>query len=261
MGTHSRLAPLVLFLAATGWCVWPYLSSRSPAAPKRAESASLDARMLRPGFEPASERNPFQRPKRRTETAPEPKVERTVAASPPKVEPKRETRPLAPAARPSAKASKPPTPEGLSLGGTLVRGKNRAAIINGKVYRQGEILDHEPGARVHWKLAEVRADGVVLSPKSGGRPAFLAFVGPGEAGKVTAARPGSDTLAKEPGEKGSIPEEISLESSALERLAKISGGDVTQTYRNLWRLAVDPSVRQEWLGQGPRRGPDLTERD
>jgi hypothetical protein len=244
MGTHSRLAPLVVFLAAAAWCVWPYLSPTAPSVPRRTEPPSLDPRLLSPGFKPASKRNPFMR----SSYEPRPESPARSVRAEKFAEPRPEigrVRPSKPAAQKTApkEPSVPRAPQGLTLGATLVRGKQRAAIINDKVYVQGETLERIPGERETWRLADVRADGVVLAPKSGDRGIFLAFAAKGESGEPAPDRSREGRPALRPAQ-----EEIPLEPSIAERLAEISGGDVARTYMNLWRLAFDPSVRRGWLG-------------
>ncbi len=78
-----------------------------------------------------------------------------------------------------------PGDAGLTLSGTLIGPRNRAARINGKTYSLGESIeidDAEKMVRASFKLTEVHSRGVVL--QSGEKRFELKIPDPAESGKI-----------------------------------------------------------------------------
>jgi hypothetical protein len=117
----AKFGPMLAVSALAGYCLAPLLSPPpiSRDAPKAA--AKLDPGLLDPPLEPPLQRDPFQADL----PLPDGAVARTAAA-----------RGAASRVGPAA----PGLPEGLVLGATLVHGRRHAAVINGKVYGEGDAV-------------------------------------------------------------------------------------------------------------------------
>jgi hypothetical protein len=148
-----KLGPLAGFLLAVSYCVWPHVAPPPHQVAPTPALPTIDASLLKPDFGPASLRDPFRQaddPARLADRPGEgkasPVTSRMVSSNTPGA---------AAAARPSA--------PGFVLGATLVSGDRRAAIIDGRVYRQGEALDRPEGSpRVSWTVARIEPGRVVL---------------------------------------------------------------------------------------------------
>lgn len=177
----SRLAPLAGFVAAVVYCAWPYLFPSPRPVPKASLLPRMESASLKPAIDPASDRDPFARVRPDAATkppaAPAPAPARHVALAS-NLGPNPKATASAPAARgpDERKAVQPASiADGLKLGATMVGGARRAAIINGKVYSQGETIVVSEGFPSSWTLSRVERDGVALVPRSGGRTVNLAF--------------------------------------------------------------------------------------
>jgi hypothetical protein len=117
----AKLGPLFAVAGLAGYCLLPALAPAPLAREARVEPPpKLDSGLLAPRLEPPLERDPFQ-------AAP------VVAAAPGKT-----TSRSGLASTATLKPTGPNLPEGLHLGATLVHGRRRAAVINDRVYKEGE---------------------------------------------------------------------------------------------------------------------------
>jgi hypothetical protein len=221
-----RFGPMVAVVGLVGYCLMPYLSSspmEKPSSPME-KPPRIESTLLSPRLESSLQRNPF-------ESVPEPSKPGA------KGEQSRPGGPADPDERPSL-------PEGLYLGATLVHGRRHAAVINGRVYSEGEEIRPPevapaPGAG---PAPEAAADPVSAEPAP--RPARMVLARvehdrvwvdlqpqEGQAVRLTLAyapRPRSDRSqdgAKAPA--GPAMASIS-EPGSLEHLNAIAGADSMQ---------------------------------
>ncbi|RUL84178.1 hypothetical protein [Tautonia sociabilis] len=243
-----KLGPLGGFLVAVGYCAWPYVSPPRPPAPPPARMPKIEASWLDPDLKPASDRDPF----RGTGSPPPPPA---LAASP---------GPAGPAG-PAPRASEPerpirvasrrvePSPE-FRLGATLVSGPRRAAIIDGKVYRQGDRFESAAGP---WTVQWVEPGRVLLGRPRGRDPLILELPDPLSALTNSGSGPKPADTSR-PGGEGpfaGLGNGLDLGSARaalaavgvslpapdlLEQLASRSGGSVAGAYRALLGLLISP---------------------
>jgi hypothetical protein len=121
---------MVAVMGMVGYCLMPYLSSSPSVEPttKMEKPPRIESDLLSPRLESSLQRNPF-------ESSPEPSKPGI------KVGQARPGGPVDPDERPTL-------PEGLYLGATLVHGHRHAAVINGRVYSEGEEIRRPEAAPV-----------------------------------------------------------------------------------------------------------------
>jgi hypothetical protein len=164
------MLPMMMAVGAVGYCVWPFLQPPRFAHSGEAESKPIAVGLLEPTIEPAPARDPF----------------RLVGASAPEAQ---ESGPKSLASGPGTRPASSPTPRvqrgiekppappeppallgGWTLGATVV-GRRRGAVVNGAVYREGELIPPAQPDGKALKLARVERDHVVLEDPT--RPRFL----------------------------------------------------------------------------------------
>ena len=140
-------APLLATVALVAWCCWSQVSESAPllANMEEAQLPRIERRAVRPEISAPSQRDPFQQPKS------EPDQPMEVAQL-----------------DPASKA--PPRPlfdprtilSSLRLDATMVGTDHPVALINGRVYSEGERIALKDLPKLHCRLRRIRADRVVL---------------------------------------------------------------------------------------------------
>ncbi len=150
-------APLGLFLGGVGYLAWPYIDPENEPAQAKAEVPALEAKWLAPVFPPSAKRDPFR--------IVLPVVDEKEA---PGIGPNEREGAVATARGPR----EVPNPT-YRLGATLLGGRRRVAVIDDRVYQEGDQIE-ENGKLGLWKLARVE-DGhvVIVGPRD--RPLRIEF--------------------------------------------------------------------------------------
>jgi hypothetical protein len=139
----------LVVMAVLGYLCWPHLGTPSAAqtAKQANKGADLTTAMLSPRVDTAFNRDPFKGP--------------SVHIVQPRTSMSRDQ--LKPASRPTvSKTEAGNLLSGLSLNATMIRGRNRSALINGSIYREGEPLKLASATAVPLKIAQVYPDKVLL---------------------------------------------------------------------------------------------------
>lgn len=148
----SKLAPAAVVLVVAAWCCWPYLEGPKAVTgvEQQPDLPRITRSQLSPEVQPASERDPF-RPVA-AEKADSPQGEESPPSSPLPVQEK------------AAEQQKDITEilSGLVLGATYVQGDRRVALINGRVYQEGERLAIATPLAEPCVVAGISADRVLL---------------------------------------------------------------------------------------------------
>lgn len=198
----AKFAPPVLAMAVTGYCVWPYLDAPEDTnPPARPALPKIEPQQLSPTLAPTLERNPF---------------ELAGALAPkPVAEEKAKTAASQSAARPGGRMNRPADRkpeasrsllEGWSLGATVVHGPRRGAIINGKVYDEGEMVAPPQRDGKGLRLARVERDRVLLQePGRSGSVALGYSRSRGKKASAPASRPIAEAMPP-----AALPEDPSL---------------------------------------------------
>ncbi|MBY0398396.1 MAG: hypothetical protein K2X91_18270, partial [Thermoleophilia bacterium] len=178
-----KCGPPALFLAAVAYLLWPYVDPEPTPPLKPSTIPTIRAAWLKPKFADAGPRDPFSPPDAK---APDPNAVAKSKAAKKGAKAKDVAKKEAEAAPPPPPPE--PTPE-FALGATLVRGRVRAAILDGKVYREGEVV---PDGKTSggWTIALIRGEGVILTHKRRRSPFYLGFAadggGPGAPNTIAA---------------------------------------------------------------------------
>lgn len=208
------LVPLGLFLGTVGYLSWPYLTMEAEAAREKPKPPTIDAQTLHPEFEEPALRNPF-------------------AAAQPQRAAKATSVVEAPS--PSAPAVDREPVGSWKLGATLVGGPRKAAVLDGRVYREGEFLLDRGGTPGPWKLAVVQAERVLLTNRAGSRTLAVKFPersypDPKAKGEAKPAKPGQvaeqevETLLKQfAGTRGNLPAGLDPNQAILTRILGLGG--------------------------------------
>ncbi len=127
----NRLAPTVIVAAFVAWCVWPYLSGEGSGGlvQEPAQVPQIAGSLLQPTIEPAGDRNPF-----RPANAGEPDPSETATIHEDELASAPVEQGLVPEVQPGDVL------EQLTLDGTFIYGGQRLALINGRVYAEGDTL-------------------------------------------------------------------------------------------------------------------------
>ena len=246
----AKLAPLGGFLAAVGYCVWPYLSPSPSASASTPHLPKIEASWLKPHFGPPANRNPFlsggAEPVRTADTG-QPTI--PVASSTRETTHPSTTRPANPV------WSQAPD---FSLGATLVSGERRAAIIDGRVYRQGDRFESDNG---FWTVDWVEPGRVLLGQPSRRNPLVLELsdhltamneASQAEQDSSTATTLGFGSEFSMSNARAALSEAgVNLPApDLLQQIADQSGGNVPGAYRSLLNLLISPPQLPDLNGAG-----------
>jgi hypothetical protein len=228
----TKIGPLAGFVAAIGYCLWPHIGAGPPPRAPESLLPTIEARWLKSTFDPPGPRDPFAKPS--AEPGP------VAATAQPAAQAKGPARGAA-AARPR----EPGPPPRFVLGATMVNGARRSAIINGRVYRQGDPIKLTEGTGA-WTLNLIEPHRVTLSEASRKKPVVLAFreAGAEPDGGPGAGKPPADVRSTMAGLDIPLPD-----AGLLGRLAEQAGGGIPKAYGSLLGLVLD-------LASGQRTGGD-----
>jgi hypothetical protein len=147
----GKMTPTIALFSLVSYCCWTELDPPASSGPTKSDEkqAEITVGMLTPGSTPAPDRNPFQTTSlsKADEKPRDAKVSGLLSD-------KKDAKATA------AQLTKPP-PQ-LMLKGTFIQGTRRVALINDRVYAEGETLTAiktDPGSLV---LAQVHPDKVLL---------------------------------------------------------------------------------------------------
>lgn len=159
----KNLAPSLTVFAIVAWCVWSQPTSRSLgpnlSTAKPAAASRLSRTVLAPEIAATWSRDPFQvlatnGPESTADVPPEPSVRQKseTAARAERVDrPVREPESSIPS---------------FHLGATYLRGAQRMALINGRVYEPGDVIASESAPSTQWALHDIRRHDVVLQAEN-----------------------------------------------------------------------------------------------
>ncbi|MEW4568901.1 hypothetical protein AB1L88_13635 [Tautonia sp. JC769] len=238
-----KLGPLAGFLLAVGYCVWPHVAppphqaAPTPALPK------IDSSLLTPDFAAPSSRDPFRQHDDPARLAARPGP--AEAGRGPGVAGRSNTPARAGALRPSS--------PGFELGATLVSEGRRAAIIDGRVYRQGEPLERPEGAPggASWTVARIEPGRVILGRENhrdslvlelpDRLAALMAETSPAalESFNDRSVRVGMETLTEARAALAAAGVHLPA-PDLIEQIARRSGGSLPEISMALLRLLVSP---------------------
>ncbi len=152
----AKLAPIGIVAGTMGYFCWTHLDEPAPlvlavkTAPKGADTLTS---LLKPVVAPELNRDPF------VPFQPNPPVAETKTAATTKPQGGGDK---AKAAEPPPKPVLKPNLSGLVLNGTMIAGRNRTAVINGELFREGDKLAAAGAAGQPAHIAKVGVDRVVL---------------------------------------------------------------------------------------------------
>ena len=163
-GAIGKMVPTAIVAAIVVWCCWPYLEHGGPGeVGANAHSPQITHALLEPTVAPEASRDPFH----------------VVATAKTPGAPKEKVAPGTKASADSRATQKKDAAEmlkGLTLSGTYISGSRRAALINGRLWEQGQRLELSKDAAEPWVLAQVFPYGVVI--QSGAKSIELKYPGP-----------------------------------------------------------------------------------
>jgi len=161
-GAIGKVVSPAIVAAIVGWCCWPYLEEAGPKdVGAKTSPPQITHALLEPAFAAKLPRDPFH------------VVQTSKSVEKPKAAPAAK----ASAASPSTKKTDAAEmPKGLTLSGTLIAGNRRAALINGRLWEQGQCLELSKNAAEPWVLAQVFPYGAVV--QSGAKRLELRYAGP-----------------------------------------------------------------------------------
>jgi hypothetical protein len=163
-GAIGKMFPTAIVAAIVVWCCWPYLEHGGPGeVGANTHFPQITHALLEPTAAPEPSRDPFH-----VVT-----IANTLGA------PKEEVAPGTKASADSRSAQKKDAAEmrkGLTLSGTYISGSRRAALINDRLWEQGQRLELSKNAAEPWVLAQVFPYGVVI--QSGAKSIELEYPGP-----------------------------------------------------------------------------------
>jgi hypothetical protein len=157
MSTQAeKMIPIGLVLGLIGYCCWPYAGSPSgePEVKSGPKIARIPSDMLAPAIDAPSARDPFR-----------------IAAQPPPSDaaPKSGSNGPAPGGN-TPPAAPPPPPQDadrplttLVLNATFLQGNRRVALINNRLYSEGDTLQAGNAATSDWVVAQIESFRVVLA--------------------------------------------------------------------------------------------------
>jgi hypothetical protein len=154
--TLGRMAPTAIVFALAVWCCWPYLDElrSSLEVEQGGDLPRITSSLLSPTVEPVPKRDPFQPPPAIRADPPgskKPEIKKLAASSPhPQAGPRQA------GASDQANAQRPGTDvvKTLVLEAIYIQGDRRVALINDRVYAQGEPL----------AISDLPGQGAALAP-------------------------------------------------------------------------------------------------
>jgi hypothetical protein len=170
-GAIGKVVPTAIVAAIATWCCWPYLDE---AAFGEAGAKTYSPQVLHALLAPAIASEPSRDPFHIVGTAPSLGAPKEREAAGTKASGDSPSTPKNAAPQKDAAG----VPKGLTLSGTYLAGNRRAALINGRLWEQGQRLELSKNAAEPWVLAEVSPFGVVIA--SGGKSFELKYPGPEE---------------------------------------------------------------------------------
>lgn len=170
--TIAKIMPMATVVALVSWWCWPYLEGPDTVAASRPkdELPRITDPLLSPDVEPTAPRDPF-RPVHQEKTD---SLEREPLPTPPPAQPK-----------PPAEDQIRETLSGLVLGATYIQGDRRAALIDGRVYRQGEPLELSTPTPEPCVVAGIFPDKVLILHR--GRTVEVTYPDPASSAEPTTA--------------------------------------------------------------------------
>jgi hypothetical protein len=162
--TLGRMAPTAIVFALAVWCCWPYLDElrSSLEVEQGGDLPRITSSLLSPTVEPVPKRDPFQPPPAIRADPPgskKPEIKKLAASSPhPQAGPRQA------GASDQANAQRPGTDvvKTLVLEAIYIQGDRRVALINDRVYAQGEPLAISDPAAEPYIVAQISPDKVLL---------------------------------------------------------------------------------------------------
>lgn len=152
----AKLAPIGIMASTMGYFCWTHIDEPAPlvlAAKTAPKGADTLASLLKPAVAPDLTRDPFV-PFRPNAPVEEKKTAATTKAQ--------GSGDKAKAAEPPPKPVVKPNLAGLVLNGTMIAGRNRTAVINGELFREGDKLAAAGAAGQPAHIAKVGVDRVIL---------------------------------------------------------------------------------------------------
>jgi hypothetical protein len=193
----NKAAPTAVVAGVLGYCCWSSLSTSEPkgGALEETRVAGIAVSLLSPPIAPPPVRNPFRSGERSTAQAAAAPVARASDR---------------PAPAPTAGAGPREAPIGLDLTATFIRGEDRVAMINGRLYGPGDTLG--PSGADAAVIAAIYPNKVLLRRQ--GQPVELTYsnavrASGHAAGRTTRApspRPSPPEPAQEQGPRGGTPQ-------------------------------------------------------
>ncbi len=155
-GPAGKLAPTAAVAAVVAWCCWSYVGESGTGFPVNGggNPPKITTELLAPQIAPASSHDPF-RPEAETEQS----SENDAAASSGEDQIKLEV--VGEGGGPPVKAPDEVFAS-LTLDATCIQGDRRVALIDGRVYAEGELLAIPGSATEPWVVAEVSPHHVLL---------------------------------------------------------------------------------------------------
>jgi len=169
--TTSKTLSMGVVGVMVGYCCWPYIfgPDHGPAVQQAESPPAIAASVLMPALEPAPDRDPFR-------AVPPPKV--VARESIPPVHDDADAESDSDTGTEAGRESEPDRLESLgplALNATFVRGDQRVALINGRVYAAGDPLADSGASTTPFVVSEIFADKVVIERK--GQTTELAYPG------------------------------------------------------------------------------------
>ena len=180
-----KTGPTVIVAAMAAWCCWPYVtgSGSHTGIKQQGDQPRITRAELSPTIGPGSDRNPFQvaaaaridespthdppqneQPEVPAAEVPVAKVPaaEVPAAEVPITEVTASEKGITDAAGPTEEEDRVKFLGGLMLSATYIQGNRRVAIVNGRIYKQGDPLSVSGTTRGPGTITTISADKVVI---------------------------------------------------------------------------------------------------
>jgi hypothetical protein len=174
----GKIVPTTVVAAIVSYCAWPYLLADSEKGKPPAAMPEVAAERLTPQIAPPPKRDPFRaaddpdaKQSRRSLGVGKNQKSKTLAAK-------------APAAARGAPAAAADPLAGLTLGATCLVDRQRLAVIDGKIYGEGDKLAGAKGSALPWTIVRILPYKVILSRQ--GKEAELTYANVSSASRAQA---------------------------------------------------------------------------